>query len=474
MYDKRMKVFLFAILTIFVLSGIVPSFAQTTSPGFTNFVNISHTSSDSQSPDIIASNDGIFALWLENKSGRSDVFFSKSIDGGNTFSNSTNLSSAVSGQSGYASFAQKGQDVYVVWQTSLSGTASVFLSKSSDGGSSFEKPVMVSDTTKLAAFPQIAVSDNHVYFTWVEKSDNNSTNVVFAKSDDKASSIGTPLYLTHNLGNSGIPKLLATGNQVYLAWEDNSKGNFDVFLSKSDDYGASFHPPVDVSVNTGQSGAPQIVVSGDDVYAVWMDNASGHYDILFAKSSDGGKSFGAPVNISNLQTDSGYPELVVNGNNIYVTWTQTISQTNYDIFFAKSTNNGNTFDKPIKISNNIGASGWPKIAYDGAIYISWVDSTPGKFDVFITKSSDGGATFENYSNVSNSKAESYDSKMAVLNNEVYLIWQEGPRGNHTIAFSKSTTFVPEFGPLASIALLISIVAIIGISSRSNLKLKNNF
>lgn len=469
-----MKVFLFVILTIFVLSGIVPSFAQTTSPGFTNAVNISNASSDSQSPDIIASNDGIFALWVESKSGRSDVFFSKSTDGGNTFGNSTNLSSAVSGQSGYAAFTQKGQDVYVVWQTSLSGTASVFLSKSSDGGSSFEKPVMVSNTTKLAAFPQIAISDNHVYFTWIEKSDNNSTNIVFAKSDDKASSIGTPLYLTHNLGISGIPKLLATGNQVYLAWEDNSKGNFDVFISKSDDYGASFHPPVDMSVNTGQSGAPQIAVSGDNVYAVWMDNTSGHYDILFTKSSDGGKSFVTPVNISNLHTDSGYPELVINGNNIYVTWTQTISETNYDIFFAKSTNNGNTFDKPINISNNIGASGWPKIASDGAIYISWVDSTPGRFDVLITKSSDGGATFENYSNVSTSKAESYDSKMAVLNNAIYLIWQEGPRGNHTIAFSKSTTFVPEFGPLVSIALLISIVAIIGISSRSNLKLKNNF
>ena len=452
----------------------MPSFAQTISPGFTNAVTISNISSDSQSPDIIASNDGIFALWVENKSGRSDVFFSKSTDGGSTFANPINLSGANSGQSGYAAFAQKDKDVYVTWQTSLSGTASIFLTKSSDGGSSFEKPVMISDTTKLAAFPQISISDDHVYFTWLEKSDNNSTNIVFAKSGDKASSIGAPLYLTHNLGNSGIPKLLATGNQVYLAWEDNSKGNFEVFLSKSDDYGASFHLPVDVSTNAGQSGTPQIAVSKDNVYAVWMDNTSGNYDILFTKSTDGGKSFGSPVNISNLHADSGYPQFTVTGNNVYVTWTQTISSQNYDVFFAKSTDNGETFDKPINLSNNFGASGWPKIAADGNIYISWVDSSPGRFDVLITKSSDGGVTFENSTNVSSSKAESYDSKMVALNNAVYLAWQEGAMGNHTIAFSKSTTFVPEFGPLASIALLISIVAIIGISSRSNLKLKNNF
>ena len=465
-----MKVLPFVILSIFVLSGVVPSFAQTTSPAFTNPVNISNISSDAQNPDIIASNDGILALWLETKSGKTDVFFSKSTDGGSTFASPINLSENSTGQSGYAQFAQSGKDVYVVWQTSLSGTAYVFLTKSSDGGSSFGKPVMISDNTKLAAFPQVAVSDNHVYFAWLEKSDNNSTNIVFSKSDDKASSASVPLYLTHNLGNSGIPKLVATGNQVYLAWEDNSKGNFDVFVSKSDDYGASFHLPVDMSASAGESGTPEIMISKDNVYAVWMDNSSGNYDILFAKSTDGGKTFGAPVNISRQHADSGYPQFAVNGNDIYVTWTQTITDTNYDIFFAKSTNNGDTFDAPINISNNIGASGWPKIASDGNIYISWVDSSPGKFDVLITKSSDGGMTFDNSTNVSSSSAESYENQMASLNNVVYLTWQEGNRGNHTIAFSKSATFVPEFGPLATVALLVSIIAILGISSRSRLKL----
>ncbi len=313
-----------------------------------------------------------------------------------------------------------------------------------------------------------------MYFAWLEKSENNSTNIVFAKSDDNASSIGVPLYVTHNVGNSGIPKLLATENHVYLTWEDNSKENFDVFLTKSDDYGGSFHLPVNVSVNAGQSGTPQIIVSHGTVYVVWMDNTSGTYDILFSKSTDGGNSFGTPVNISNLHADSGYPQFAVTGNNVYVTWTQTISSTNYDIYFAKSADNGDTFATPIDLSNNLGASGWPKIASDGAIYISWVDSSTGKFDVLITKSSDGGVTFENSTNVSNSKDESYENNMATLNNVVYLTWQEGKLGNHTIAFSKSTTFVPEFGPLTSIALLISIVAIIGITSRSNLKLKNNF
>lgn len=469
-----MKILIFLILTLVVLSGIVPSFAQVMSPGFTNAVKISNVLSDSQSPNLIVSSNGIFALWVENKSGRSNVFFSKSMDGGNTFDVPVNLSESNTGQSGYATFAQKDNNVYVIWQTSLSGTASVFLAKSSDGGNSFEKPVMISNVSKLAAFPQIAVSGNHVYSTWLEKSDNNSTNIVFTKSEDQGSSFSTPQYITQNAGNSGIPQILANGNQVFLTWEDNSKGNFEIFLSTSGDYGASFGAPVDVSNNVGQSGTPQIAVSKNNVYLVWMDNTLGNYDILFAKSIDGGKSFSKSVDVSNFHTDSGYPQIAVSGKNVYLTWTQTVTNQNYDVFFAKSSDNGEIFDKPINISNNFGASGWPKIASDGNIYVSWVDSSPGKFDVFITKSSNGGMTFENSTNVSNTNKESYDSKMSTWNNNVYLVWQEGVLGNHTISFAKSTTFVPEFGSFASIALVISIMAIIGISFRSNLRLKTGF
>ena len=63
--------------------------------------------------------------------------------------------------------------------------------------------------------------------------------------------------------------------------------------------------------------------------------------------------------------------------------------------------------------------------------------------------------------------------MAALGNVVYMVWQEGQSGNHTIVFSKSTTFVPEFGPFASLALIVSVISIIAISYKSCLKLSIN-
>ncbi|MDE1725241.1 MAG: exo-alpha-sialidase [Thaumarchaeota archaeon] len=415
--STAMKLGTILILSVVMLSGIGSSFAQVQSPGFTNPVTLSDSSANSELPHILVSGDGIFAIWSTTHNGKSDVYFAKS----------------------------------------------------TDGGTSFGKPVLISDNAKLSAFPQMAIDGNNVYSLWVEKSEDNSTNIVFTKSTDQGNSFAPPVYITHGVRNSGIPKIFADTGKVYLTWEDNNKGNFEVFLSKSSNSGDSFDSPVDISSSAGESGSPEVFVYKNNIYEVWMDNTSGNYDIMFTKSSDGGNTFSKPLDVSNLKGDSGYPQLAAWNNDVYVVWTQTMTGINYDIYFVKSSNNGDSFDTPINLSNNSGPSGWPKISSDGTIYVSWVDSTPGKFDVFITKSNDGGATFQDPTNLSNSVNESYENEMVVANNSVYMVWEEGQRGNYTIAFSKSTTFVPEFGPLASVALMVSIVGIITISVKSGLK-----
>src|ERR1051326_2171837 len=49
---------------------------------------------------------------------------------------------------------------------------------------------------------------------------------------------------------------------------------------------------------TGDSELPHVFVSGDGVFAVWTQTSLGKSDVLFAKSTDGGYTFGTPVNIS--------------------------------------------------------------------------------------------------------------------------------------------------------------------------------
>ena len=76
-------------------------------------------------------------------------------------------------------------------------------------------------------------------------------------------------------------------------WKDTSNGDdSDIFFTVSDDNGKTFAPPTDLSNNAGQSSDQQMIVSGNNVYVVWLDNSNGDdSDIFFRVSDDNGQTF---------------------------------------------------------------------------------------------------------------------------------------------------------------------------------------
>ncbi len=462
------------ILTLLILVFTVSvsnAFADSGSTGFTDAVSISSPNGNSTLPQLIVSGNNVYAGWVDIAAGKFGVMFAKSSDSGSSFGKQIDLGNINSGAPDNLKIVESQGSIYAVWQSFLANKSSIAFAKSNDNGTTFMPAIEISDSSKDSAFPQLTVSGNHVYVAWLERTQGDITNVIFTKSDNGGITFSSPAAITnHASSNSGIPKISADGNHVYLMWEDNSVKNFDVFLSSSSDYGNTFSSTqTNISNDTGDSGAPQMIVNGNDVYAVWMDDTQGNFEILFSKSTDGGATFAKPADISGNPQDSGYPQFTVVGNNVYVTWTNAITSKNYDILFAKSSDGGQTFDTPVNVSNTPGASGWPQISVDsGNVYISWVDNTPGNYDVYIAKSADGGNSFESPVDVNNGTYGSWYNTMASSSNTVYLEWQQANNGSNDIMFSKSTTFVPEFGPIASMVLVVSILSIIVISQKSTL------
>jgi hypothetical protein len=456
--------FVLILLAIVVSVSTFSAFGDSNS-GFTSAVSISKAGENSTAPQLIVSENNVYVGWIDNNANKFDISFAKSTDGGSSFGTPINLGNQ--GTQGADNFDMTESDgrIYVVWQSFSSGSSSIYFSMSPDEGNTFGPPSKLSEEGKDSAFSKIAVFGTHVYVAWLERTGGNITNVVFSKSDDNGNSFSKPNVLTHHSGNSGLPQISADANDVYLVWEDNSLGNFDVFFAKSNDTGNTFGAFTNVSNDTGESGAPRMSVVGQDINVVWMDNTGGNFDILFSKSADGGSTFSKPINISKSQKDAGYPELAVSGNNVYVTWTKTMEGNNYDILFSKSNDSGQTFDNPVNISNDPGASGWPQIAVAGDVYVSWVDNTPGNFNIYIAKSIDDGKNFETPVNISNTPSESWYNRMAVSPNTVYMVWQEADQANHDVVFAKSTTFVPEFGAVVPFVLVMAIMTIVIISQR---------
>ena len=464
-----MRNFILILLCIVASVSIFSAFGDS-NPGFTNAVSISKAGENSTAPQLIVSGNNVYVGWVDNNANKFDISFAKSADGGSSFGTPINLGNPSTQGADHLDITESGGKIYGVWQSFSSGGSMIYFSMSPDGGNTFGSPAKLSEEGKDSAFPQIAVSGTHVYAVWLERTQENVTNVIFSKSNDNGNTFSKPNVLTHHSGISGLPQISADADNVYLLWEDNSLGNFDVFFTKSTDTGNTFGALKNISDDKGESGTPRMIIVGKNIDIAWMDNAPGNYDIMFSKSTDGGSTFSKPLDISKSTSDAGYPELAVFENNVYVTWTNTMSVNNYDVLFSKSSDGGQTFIDPINISNNAGASGWPQISVAGDVYVSWVDNTPGNFDIYIAKSIDDGKSFETPVNISNTPNESWYNRMAVSPNTVYMVWQETNQANHDVVFTKSTTFVPEFGAVVPVVLVIAIMAIIVISQRSPMRI----
>jgi hypothetical protein len=313
-------------------------------------------------------------------------------------------------------------NAYVVWQDTTAGNIEIFFRASQ----SFGSPINVSNTTGNSVLPQIATSGNNVYVTWQDNITPGNSDIFFAVSNNNGTSFGSPINISNSAGGSDSPQIAAVGNNVYVTWRDNiTPGNSDIFFAVSNNNGGSFGTPINLSNNAGSSITPQIAVSGNNVYITWTDNITpGNFDIFFAVSNNNGGSFGTPINLSNNAGFSTQQQIAAVSNNVYVTWTD-LTPGNNEIFFAVSNNNGTSFGTPKNISNSAGSSEQPQIAVSGNnVYITWQDFTPGNFDIFFAVSDNNGTSFGTPKNISNNAGFSFQPQIAVSGNNVYITWTD--------------------------------------------------
>ena len=183
--------------------------------------------------------------------------------------------------------------------------------------------------------------------------------------------------------------------------------------------------------------------------------------------------FSNVTNITNNPTDSVYAQIVAKDNNVYMIWQESVTQNsnekNYDIFFKKSEDNGNTFSKPINLSNNPGFSEHPQIAVSkNGVFIVWADNTNSNYtEIMFTKSEDNGTTFSKVINLSNNSQNSNNQEISAFDENVYVVWQDIDSNN----FYDNEINEGEKKPLSSIIFKASLDT--GKTFNDSIELANN-
>ena len=202
-------------------------------------------------------------------------------------------------------------------------------------------------------------------------------------------------------------------------------------------YGVTWSSDERLTNNAGASFDSQIAVDGQNIYVVWTDSTSGIGEIYFKKSADGGATWNKNKRLINNAGYSYGPAIAVDGQNIYVVWPDD-TPGNAEIYFKTSDDGGATWTTDKRLTNNAGFSGHPAIAVDGQnIYVVWDDDTPGNSEVYFKQSDDGGATWTTNRRLTNNAGYSALPTIAVNGQNIYVVWFDDTPGNGEIYFRKS-------------------------------------
>ena len=248
--------------------------------------------------------------------------------------------------------------VYLTW-THFDYSSPIYFSRSTDGGASFSTPYRISDTSyssNQGSLPRVAPG-GAIYVAWFNY---NTGAIRMAKSTNGGQSFGTPFQVAYvdeipsplpggSFRDNSFPTMAIdqnTGN-IYVVWSDYRNSDADIYFTRSTDGGTTWSTPMrindDALYNDAHQFFPWVDVAPDGkIYVGWFDSrldlAPFSQPMLFDEyvtaSTDAGLTFSPNQRISEVTADSSiggfstpfigdYSGLASSNDFVYPAWVDT-------------------------------------------------------------------------------------------------------------------------------------------------------
>jgi hypothetical protein len=231
-------------------------------------------------------------------------------------------------------------------------------------------------------------------------------------------------------------------NVIHLAWADTSSGIWDIYYTRSTDGGVTFSKPMKVNVEaTGAAcGHPTLAIGLDgSVHVAWEEMRDGDWDIYYARL-EGVEAFSSPTLVSDdaAGTDQIRPAIAVGRDgSVHLAW-QDSRAGNWDVDYARSTDGGDTFGANLRVNEETrGQQIDPAIGVDGQgrVHVTWADDRSAAWAVYHTRSE--GESFLRSQVVGS-------GLMANLSNELPSL-TVGPDDSVHVAWANAYVMHPDYG-----------------------------
>jgi hypothetical protein len=243
-------------------------------------------------PAVAASSSKVGVAWFDNNFG--DVLYAESFDKGLSFSPTIKVNDGGCGSVFYPDLViNETGTAFVVWESSIPPKDMICFSKSVNG-SSFSPSVFVSNdpTTGGQRMPSIALTSNGtIVVVWRDFRNGGGYEIRVSMSFDGGGNFTAPVRADDYSGPEFKlqPSVSVTPNGIiYVAWLDLRGGSLDLYVSNTSVGGSIFGE--NKKVNDG-GGLSFVATPSNDIHAsdtgtflVWQDDRKGDWDVYFARS----------------------------------------------------------------------------------------------------------------------------------------------------------------------------------------------
>jgi len=365
--------------------------AQIAQAQWTPTKRLTWNSGDSRGPAIATDSSGnLHLVWFDSTPGLAKIYYKKSTDGGATWAANKRIS-WTSGWSGYPAIAVDSSDnLHVVWWDSAPGNNEIYYTKSTDGGATWTASRRLTWTSGSSLYPALAVGfSGNLHLVWYDDTPGNS-EIYYRKSSNGGVTWTTSQRLTFTSGRSIYPAIAVDSiGSVHVIWSDETPGNLEIYHKKSTDGGATWTANQRLTWTLGAAsyGASIAVNPSGTLQLVWNDFAPGNEEIYYRKSTDGGTTWTPSQRLTWTSGSSLYPAIGVDSlGGLHVIW-QDDTPGNNEIYYKKSTDGGAIWTANQRLTWTSGQTRWPNIAVDFSdnLHAVWWDDTPGNNEIYYKK-----------------------------------------------------------------------------------------
>lgn len=335
----------------------------------------------------------LHAAWFERRQGTSSLVVSRIEKGPASASvraNPLDMPPGALHQAPGLAIGRQGR-VYATWTTPKGDHGSfagdLMLARSTDGGTTFESPIVVNDDAQLIghSFETIAAGPgDNVYVGWLDDRHKNKSGagVLFARSSDAGKTIEANVTVDGMACPCCRPaSAIGPDGDIWLSWRKTFEGNVrDIVLARAQDGTLAFPPPVLVHEDGWVfSACPHRGPSlGFDksgrLYVAWYTEGTDETPrLMFATSDDEGKTFSAPILLHTAENS--LPDqlrMAVHPNGMVVAVWEEITGVRKRVVTRISTDRGKTFGKVQAVSGQAKAQNpTAAIHENGTVAIGW-------------------------------------------------------------------------------------------------------